>query len=79
MYLEIEGKAALVTGGSRGIGKAIARELATCGCSVVLTARGIEALNLTDETYYVYSGRHAYNAQYEEYGPTVKFGAKVNF
>ena len=45
--LELEGKTALVTGGSRGIGKAIARELATCGCSVVLTARGVEALDLT--------------------------------
>ncbi len=47
MDLELEGKTALVTGGSRGIGKAIARELATCGCSVVLTARGVEALDLT--------------------------------
>ncbi|MGY4825221.1 TonB-dependent receptor [Stutzerimonas chloritidismutans] len=33
-----------------------------------------EALNLTDESYYVYSGRRAYNAQYEEYGPTYKLG-----
>ena len=33
-----------------------------------------EAQNLTDESYYVYTGRHAYNAQYEEYGPTYKLG-----
>ncbi|MCW3147999.1 TonB-dependent receptor [Stutzerimonas stutzeri] len=33
-----------------------------------------EAQNLTDESYYVYTGRSAYNAQYEEYGPTYKLG-----
>ncbi|MDH1263135.1 TonB-dependent receptor [Pseudomonas sp. GD03944] len=33
-----------------------------------------QAQNLTDESYYVYTGRHAYNAQYEEYGPTYKLG-----
>ncbi|TLX59779.1 TonB-dependent receptor [Stutzerimonas nosocomialis] len=33
-----------------------------------------EAQNLTDESYYVYTGRRAYNAQYEEYGPTYRLG-----
>lgn len=33
-----------------------------------------EAQNLTDESYYVYTGSRAYNAQYEEYGPTYKLG-----
>jgi len=33
-----------------------------------------EAQNLTDEHYYVYTGRHSYNAQYEEYGPTYTLG-----
>lgn len=33
-----------------------------------------EALNLTDESYFVYTGRSNYNAQYEEYGPTYKLG-----
>ncbi|MNI42372.1 TonB dependent receptor [compost metagenome] len=33
-----------------------------------------EAQNLTDESYYVYTGRRNYNAQYEEYGPTYKVG-----
>ena len=46
MDLELQGKTALVTGGSRGIGKAIARELALCGCTVVITARGSEALKV---------------------------------
>ncbi|OEC34594.1 TonB-dependent receptor [Pseudomonas cuatrocienegasensis] len=33
-----------------------------------------QAQNLTDESYYVYSGRRDFNAQYEEYGPTYKLG-----
>jgi TonB-dependent receptor len=33
-----------------------------------------EAQNLTDESYYAYTGRRSYNGQYEEYGPTYKLG-----
>lgn len=33
-----------------------------------------EAQNITDEPYYAYQGREAFNAQYEEYGPTYKLG-----
>ena len=44
MDLELSGKTAIVTGGSRGIGKAIARELAAEGVDVAITARGREAL-----------------------------------
>jgi NAD(P)-dependent dehydrogenase (short-subunit alcohol dehydrogenase family) len=44
MDLGLEGKRAIVTGGSRGIGKAVARALASEGCDVVVAARGREAL-----------------------------------
>jgi NAD(P)-dependent dehydrogenase (short-subunit alcohol dehydrogenase family) len=39
MDLQLEGKKAIVTGGSRGIGKAIARQLAREGCDVAICAR----------------------------------------
>jgi NAD(P)-dependent dehydrogenase (short-subunit alcohol dehydrogenase family) len=44
MDLELAGKTAIVTGGSRGIGKAIARELAAEGVDVAVVARSAEAL-----------------------------------
>ncbi len=47
MDLELEGKAALVTGGSKGIGKAIARALAQEGVDVAIAARTRETLEET--------------------------------
>ena len=44
MNLELAGKTAIVTGGSRGIGKAVARELAAEGVDVAVVARSAEAL-----------------------------------
>jgi NAD(P)-dependent dehydrogenase (short-subunit alcohol dehydrogenase family) len=44
MDLELDGKRAIVTGGSRGIGKAIARQLALEGCDVALVARSQDPL-----------------------------------
>jgi NAD(P)-dependent dehydrogenase (short-subunit alcohol dehydrogenase family) len=38
-FASLEGKTALVTGGSRGIGAAVARELARAGASVVVGYR----------------------------------------
>ena len=43
MSEDLNGKIALVTGGSRGIGEGIARHLAQLGAHVVLTARSEEA------------------------------------
>ena len=36
---DLEGRVAIVTGGSRGIGRAIALALASCGASVVISSR----------------------------------------
>jgi NAD(P)-dependent dehydrogenase (short-subunit alcohol dehydrogenase family) len=47
MDLELNGKRAIVTGGSKGIGKVIARQLALEGADVVIAARGAERLERT--------------------------------
>ena len=44
---KLDGKVAIVTGGSRGIGRAIARGLAAEGAKVVITARNTEKLHQT--------------------------------
>ena len=43
-YFSLKGKVALVTGGSRGLGKAMARGFAEAGASVLISSRGKEEL-----------------------------------
>lgn len=50
MLRNISGKVALITGASRGIGRAIARTMAEEGCSLALMARNTEALQETAES-----------------------------
>lgn len=57
MDLELKGKRAIVTGASRGIGKAIARQLANEGVDVVITARSQEQLRATAAELAAESGR----------------------
>lgn len=57
MDLELRGKRAIVTGGSRGIGKAIARQLAAEGVDLVITGRNQEQLRATAAELAAESGR----------------------
>jgi NAD(P)-dependent dehydrogenase (short-subunit alcohol dehydrogenase family) len=57
MDLHLRGKHAIVTGGSRGIGKAIARELATEGVDLVIAARNRQTLESTASELSAETGR----------------------
>src|SRR5436190_9868552 len=57
MDLQLTGKVAVVTGGSRGIGKAVARELAREGCDLALVSRTAETLEATRKELADESGR----------------------
>lgn len=47
MNLHLQGKTALITGGSKGIGRACAAILASEGCSIHLAARNEDELKKT--------------------------------
>jgi 3-oxoacyl-[acyl-carrier protein] reductase len=49
MNIDVTGKRAIVTGGSRGIGRAIALAFAGAGAGVSICARGADALNAARE------------------------------
>ena len=45
MHISLDGKAAIVTGASKGIGKAIAATLVECGASVMMVSRKLDQLS----------------------------------
>ena len=50
MEITLDGRAAIVTGGSKGIGFAIATRFAASGADVAIIARGREALDQAVKT-----------------------------
>ena len=55
--ISLDGKVAIVTGASRGIGEAIARAMARAGASLVLAARKVEALETVAAAITAQGGR----------------------
>ena len=62
MQISLEGKVALVTGASRGIGLAIARTYAAAGADVMLTSRRQEALEAAADEIGTAGGQTAVHA-----------------
>ena len=66
MELGLSGRTAVITGGSKGIGRAIARGLAREGVNLVLIARNADALEQTAENIRKESGVTVVAAKAEE-------------
>jgi len=55
--ISLKGKAAIVTGGGRGIGKAITRRFAEAGANVVIASRSLQNLEATAKEFASLPGR----------------------
>ena len=66
---DLTGRAALITGASRGIGRAIAEELASHGCAVALAARTADTVQQASEAIEQSGGRAVAIADVTRTGP----------
>ena len=57
MSSELAGQVAVVTGGGRGIGAAIAQRLATMGASTVIAGRHLDQLRKTAQAISAHGGK----------------------
>ena len=69
MDLKLAGKKAVVMGGSRGIGKAVARQLAEEGCDLAICARSEGPLRETADEIAKATGRKVYAATCDTMDP----------
>lgn len=79
MDLGLEGRVAVVSGASKGIGAAIARELAENGCSLALCARGYDDLDAFADALRVSTGADVFTsvADVTEPEQVVRFQTEV--
>src|SRR5262245_11782945 len=63
MELGLRGKVALIAAGSKGLGRAVAEELATEGAQIVVWARGDDGLRAASEAIRKRLGAKVYTVQ----------------
>jgi NAD(P)-dependent dehydrogenase (short-subunit alcohol dehydrogenase family) len=74
--LRLAGKRALVTGGSQGLGRAVARELAAEGCRVAVAARTADRLALAADAITAETGTQVVSVPIDMLDPeSIKAGA----